>query len=263
MGTRYEASILRYKPADDITRYVSDWLLRHISKLDNSPHIEIEAKLGILLDKRSSQRLFISSVETEAVISQNEMRFIRFQSDMTIDQHGNFNRLLNKAVADLKGAVKYTHRYEVDTFYPPSRGEADRVRVSVDKKTDEVIATIQKKRIADLNVYNPSSKLDYRISLNMEVPAEMPYSDQDAIYSRDKDRMSYVYQAVQIDLTQVTDSIKNEKVHELEVELASSETLLREKEKLDNRQPNQFQEIVGVLLNNVRVLAKEANKFQR
>ncbi|KAI8613346.1 CYTH-like domain-containing protein [Chytriomyces sp. MP71] len=263
--SRLEPSILRYRPTDDITRYVSEWLLRHISEQGNSPHIEIEAKLGVLEDKRSCQRLFLSQIETETVVSQQQMASVRFKSDMTLDQHGNFNRLLNKAVSDLKGAVKYTHRYEKDKFYPSTSRTSggDRTRVTVNTKTNEVMAVIQKKRIADLNIYNPANHLDYRISINLELKTDLPFSEDDVIFTRDKDRMSYVYQAVQVDLTQVTDSNNGNKVHELEVELANVEQLLREKEKHDLRQPNQFTEIVGVLINNVRVLARESNKFQR
>ncbi|KAJ3065300.1 mRNA-capping enzyme subunit beta [Podochytrium sp. JEL0797] len=289
MSQRYEPSMFRYRPQDDITRYVSEWLSGHITKLDNSPHIEIEAKLGILVDKRSRQRLYISQIESEAVVSSEFMgQFARFQSDMTFvsyppscfpwfglrisaepqflspkDQHGNFNRFLNKAVEDHKGAIKYTHRYELDKFYSPNQPGGERIRVTVDTKSDDVIAVIQKKRIADLNIYSPSTDLDYRISINLEMPADRPYSEQDVLHERNKDRLSYVFQCVQVDLTQVTDSSKGTKNHELECEIAQVETLLREKTKLDNRQPNQFNDIVGVLINNVRALAKESNKFKK
>ncbi|KAI9351997.1 mRNA triphosphatase CET1 [Obelidium mucronatum] len=264
MATRYEPTMFRYRPQDDVTRYISEWLLRHISQLENSPHIEIEAKLGVLVEKRSNQRMYIPEVETEAVVSDDHMRkTARFKSDMTFDQHGNFNRFLNKAVEDHKGAVKYTHRYELDKFYPPNRSGGDRVRVTVDTKTDEVIAVIEKKRIADLNIYSPSTQLDYRISINLEVPADKPYSEQDVVHERNKDRLSYVFQCVQVDLTQVTDSSSGTKNHELECEIANTQVLLKEKEKLDHRHPNQFHEIVGVLVNNVRALAKESNKFMR
>ncbi|KAJ3288604.1 mRNA-capping enzyme subunit beta [Rhizoclosmatium sp. JEL0117] len=260
---RYEPSMFRYRPQDDITRYVSEWIQRHITELNNSPHIEIEAKLGVLIDKRTQQRLHIHQIETEAVISDDHMRSARFKSDMTFDQHGNFNRFLNKAVEDHKGAVRYTHRYELDKFYRSHRPGSEKVRVTIDTKTNDTIAVIEKKRIADLNIYSPSTQLDYRISINLELPADHPYSDEDSTHERNKDRLSYVFQCVQVDLTQVTDGVNGQQYHELECEIANMDVLLREKDKLDNRQQNQFQEIVGVLLNNVRALAKESNKFTR
>ncbi|KAJ3022439.1 UNVERIFIED_CONTAM: WD repeat-containing protein 83 [Siphonaria sp. JEL0065] len=177
------------------------------------------------------------------------------------DQHGNFNRFLNKAVEDHKGGIKYTHRYELDKFYPPNRSGGERVRVTLDTKTNDVIAVIEKKRVANLNIYSPSTQLDYRISINLELPADRPYSEDDVVHERNKDRLSYVFQCVQVDLTQVTDASKGTKSHELECEIANTLVLLKEKERLDSRQPNQFHEIVGVLVNNVRALAKESNRF--
>ncbi|ORY42792.1 mRNA triphosphatase CET1, partial [Rhizoclosmatium globosum] len=241
---RYEPSMFRYRPQDDITRYVSEWIQRHITELNNSPHIEIEAKLGVLIDKRTQQRLHIHQIETEAVISDDHMRSARFKSDMTF-------------------VMRYTHRYELDKFYRSHRPGSEKVRVTIDTKTNDTIAVIEKKRIADLNIYSPSTQLDYRISINLELPADHPYSDEDSTHERNKDRLSYVFQCVQVDLTQVTDGVNGQKNHELECEIANMDVLLREKDKLDNRQQNQFQEIVGVLLNNVRALAKESNKFTR
>ncbi|KAJ3121233.1 mRNA-capping enzyme subunit beta [Physocladia obscura] len=251
-------------PPDDIIRFVSDWLLAEITKLGNDPNIEIEAKLGVLVEKRSraaDERIKMAAL-TETVISESYfLQNVRFKSEMTLDYHGNFNRLLNKAVEDQRGAIRYTHRYEADKFYSPRRQNGEKVRVSVNKKTDEIIAVIEKTRVANLNVYSPNTGLDYRISINVETPVDAPYNEDEVIYQRDKDRLSYVHQCVQIDLTQVIDD-SGKKVHELELEFASTEQILKEKEKLDHRQPNQFQEIVGILIKNVRVLARESNKFK-
>jgi hypothetical protein len=57
----------------------------------------------------------------------------RFESDMTMQQHAHFNKLLNGLVE--KGILKYSHTKQSDLFYRKGNGK---VRVSVDSKTNEV-----------------------------------------------------------------------------------------------------------------------------
>ena len=94
------------------------------------------------------------------------------------NQHKHFNMLLN----DLKtGAaprppgsteVSYTHLHLVDSFYPASDNERERekIRVTRDERTGEVLETLRKVRLADMNVHCPKRAVDWRISVNVEVP---------------------------------------------------------------------------------------------
>ena len=41
-------------------------------------------------------------------------------------------------------------------------------------KTGEVIATVKKVRLGNLDVYSPKQAADWRISVNVEVPGDIP-----------------------------------------------------------------------------------------
>ncbi|KAJ3085266.1 hypothetical protein HK102_000161 [Quaeritorhiza haematococci] len=240
-----EPSVFRTKTVDDVLRQVADFLYRYIDM--NNPHIEVEAKLGLLIDKHTRQRIQLPIV-SEAVLKDDGS--FRFESNMTMAQHHHFNNLLNSLV--VPGCkLRYTHRKEVDQFY---RNRGSKIRVSVDEKTGQVIpgGVVEKKRIADLNVHMPNAPLDYRISVNVEMPAKQPSDDQIPEFRREKDRLSYRHEICQVDLTQVK-SVKRgdtELMHELEVEFIRSADLVTEIRKAGKNQPNRFYEYIGILLNN-------------
>jgi len=48
--------------------------------------------------------------------------------------------------------------------------------VTRNDKTGEVVSTVKKIRIGNLDVYNPKRAADWRISVNVEVPGVYPYS---------------------------------------------------------------------------------------
>ncbi|KAJ3210244.1 mRNA-capping enzyme subunit beta [Entophlyctis luteolus] len=242
-ASRLHPTMFHKDPPDDVIRHVTEWLMGEISKLNNNPHIEQPDASQDRSEARYSRREKISTGDANELERSNRNRFSlietrerssvavvsesyfaqngRFKSEMSLvsailiqpfsskfdkkDYHGNFNRLLNKVVEDQRGLVKYIHRYEVDTFFPPRRRDAPKVRVSKNKKTDEVIAVVEKRRVADLNVFSPATQLDYRISVNVETPVDAPYHGDEPDYQRDKDRLSYIHQCVQVDLTQVVD----------------------------------------------------------
>ena len=140
-------------------------------------------------------------------------------------QHRHFNTLLNKLkLASSQpdhpsSPLEYTHLHLVDTFYP-IEGSGSKIRVTRDERTKEVIACMQKKRLASLDILSPNRNADWRISVNVEVPGtcscaivvnealslytvvKMPIGT--ATLSRRKDRMSYTHEEFIIDLTQVT-----------------------------------------------------------
>ena len=123
--------------------------------------------------------------------------------------------------------MHYVHTKECDTFYelsqaaelslPPSiRGQINprhhkaKVRVTTDQKTGRVLAKIIKVRVADLDVYNPGTPFDWRVSVNLEMNFSGDMSELVEVMEggkrapeRNKDRMTYKHLAYQIDLTQV------------------------------------------------------------
>jgi len=201
--------------------------------------------------------------------------------------------------------MNYVHTREVDTFYELSQSgrlalpEAIRqqmdprnprtmpkVRVTHNKKTGEEIAKIVKVRVADLDVYSPRTRFDWRVSVNIEMniegsikelvePGDVGKKGAD----RSKDRMTYRHQAFQIDLTQVTGvdvsrvysscwrfplmanhafqvaTNSTTKEHELEIEVASQE-IRRHGLLAANRQPNGYEDMVKSFADNIRILVR-------
>jgi len=254
-----EPSIFGMQPTNDFVRVVSDFLYVQVGK----ENVEIEAKLGVLLDKKTRERIRLP-VYCETVISPHEDKWMIFESNMTLEQHKSFNELLNNRFIETKSSshkgqpVEYKHTYEIDKFYDTKDG---RIRVTRDRKTGEIVegGIVQKVRVADLNIYSPNTKLDYRISVNMEIPKEMPKGQHN--FERNKDRLSYTHQIVKIDLTQVkvSDGGSQDLTHELEVEFINPRILLEEKLNIERRQENRYIEIVEHFLNNIRMLAKNAH----
>jgi len=102
---------------------------------------------------------------------------------------------------NLQGArISYQHTRETDRFYNVNGAK---IRVTTDQKTGDVLdgRIVEKKRIADLNIYSPNTLLDYRITINVEKPNELPSSLP--TFERNKDRMSYTHEIFKFDLTQV------------------------------------------------------------
>ncbi|KAI8323921.1 mRNA triphosphatase CET1, partial [Martensiomyces pterosporus] len=248
-----EQNIFGVRPAEDIVRVVADFIYTHMTARTN---IEIEGKLGRLVDKKTGQRLILP-VLSETVIKDDKT--IRFESNMTLPQHAQFNKILNQRVdetrrPDFKGSrVEYKHTKEIDHFY---RVDGTRVRVTTNKENGDIIGVITKNKIADLNIYSPRTKLDIRISINEERPLAKPDVEANKpILERHKDRLSYKQDLWSFDLTQVV-SPEHEKgpvnpyavgppkttpsvtTHELEVEVAQPEVWMAERAKAAANKPN-------------------------
>lgn len=96
-------------------------------------------------------------------------------------QHKHFNTLLNnlKINSSQPGyasstPLDYHHLYLVDTFYPSSEtNDRDKIRVTRDEKTGNVLECMRKIRLGDLNIHSPKRPADWRISVNLEVPGEL------------------------------------------------------------------------------------------
>jgi hypothetical protein len=152
----------------------------------------------------------------------------RLQLNASQNAHKHYNELLNqlKISSSQPGYVstplQYAHRYLVDSFYPTDSRE--KIRVTRDEKTGEVVECVRKIRLKDLNVYSPKRTADWRVSVNLEVPGEcffhlgrvqctwilmrglhtVPQPVGTPTHTRRKDRISYSHEEFSIDLTQVT-----------------------------------------------------------
>ncbi|KAG0645600.1 mRNA 5 -triphosphatase [Hyphodiscus hymeniophilus] len=296
----WEPSISNVKPTDAMAKEVADWLFRHVvSRPDigeltsRGVEVEIEAKLGQLIDKDTGVR-FSLPIRTEAVLQ--PLSRIGFRSSMTENQHKVMNNFLNGKVQETHpqnpGANKqnrvpiaYLHRREKDEFYelPPSYNtslapavqqtlkehnlfnRSQKLRISRDQKTHQVLGKIIKARIADLDILFPESPLDCRISVNFEMRFDGEIEEAMALVTENrqpdrlKDRMSYTQSHYQIDLTQVTQSVsvngmnRPEKEHELEIELSTA-ALRDQGQKAVAGQPQKYLALVEGLIDNVRLL---------
>ncbi|KAH7402416.1 CYTH-like domain-containing protein [Pyrenochaeta sp. MPI-SDFR-AT-0127] len=278
---------------DDVSRKVCDfiWLTAVNNELVRSaiadPHtqLEVEARWGHIIDKRSDQR-FRGYHDSECVIKTDNMD-VKFESTMTMEQHKRMNLYLNTQVQrsnapeSPREAVHYQHTHEVDIFYELDQqgfsslnpivqrlisqsGSRQRVRVTRDEKTGQFLRAIIKHRIANLEISSPQTEWDYRIGINLEINFPGPIDNlQPTVEAgrspesmkRHKDRMSYSWMgAYQVDLTQVAQG--QTKNHELELELDAG-VLVENADKVRRKEVNSFEGLINGMMNNLRVLSRE------
>ncbi|KAH7079230.1 CYTH-like domain-containing protein [Paraphoma chrysanthemicola] len=279
---------------DDVSRKVCDFIwnkavkneaVRKAIKESEHTQLEVEARWGHVIERQSNGRLR-GYHDTETVIKSENMD-LKFESTMTMEQHKRMNMYLNGQVSqsNAPGAnrppVRYQHTKEIDTFFELGQeqfatlpgmvkqlihagGGRQRIRVTRDQKTNAVIRSMIKFRIANLEISSPQTEWDYRIGINLEInypgpvdnltPAVEPGRTPDSM-KRLKDRMSYSWLgAYQVDLTQVQQGpTKN---HELELELDAN-VLLANADKVTTKEPNSFEGLITGMMNNLRVLSRE------
>ncbi|KAG9234640.1 CYTH-like domain-containing protein [Amylocarpus encephaloides] len=292
----WEKSLINDKPMTGMTKLISDFLFREVVSRDDfgelssrGVEIEVEAKLGQLIDRSTNQR-YMLPVLSECIVATSPN--INFKSSMTLPQHSKLNSFLNLQVQEThpdrpkprpRVPINYRHRRETDKFYGlphsmydilpspvrehvrPNQGLS--VRVTHDLKTGQVLAKIIKTRIADLNIHIPQLPLDCRISVNFEMKFE---GDLDLVMNagfgerrsdRHKDRLSYTQGPYQVDLTQVTHDVvtnnatKTEREHELEIELSTG-AIREQGMRASAGEPHCYPTLVEGLLNNVMLLSK-------
>jgi hypothetical protein len=185
-----EPSIFNVEPIDEFTREVADWLWGFCAPLDWDK-VEIEAKVGLLVDTRQSQstpgqsqRVYLP-VPTEAILTDDTG--LRFQSNMTISQHKHFNQLLNARVVETAvpnfpttSKVAYSHTHELDTFHTTSDRRKIRVTRNDGGKKQQSNPNgggadwkaVEKIRVADMNVFSPKRWFDWRVSISLENPGK-------------------------------------------------------------------------------------------
>ncbi|KAL0058230.1 mRNA-capping enzyme subunit beta [Marasmius tenuissimus] len=160
--------------------------------------------------------------------------------------------------------LDYHHLYHVDSFYE-SR-DREKVRVTKEEKTGNLVESIKKIRLGDLNIYSPKRNADWRVSVNLEVPVPQP-SGQPS-HTRRKDRLSYTHEEFSVDLTQVTASNASgnhgEVLHELELEIVRPELLMYTASKRGDanapeHERNAFDELIRAFVNNARILVRNAS----
>ncbi|KAJ4482298.1 CYTH-like domain-containing protein [Lentinula aciculospora] len=285
-------SILGVEPLDEFIKEIADFIHHMImSRPDIPGNVEVEAKIGLIRERGGGRLLLPVLVET--ILTPDSID-CRFESNMTAvrlkkalckrpltsltrlymkkAQHKHFNTLLNKLKISSSqpgyassSPLDYHHLYLVDTFYASETNDREKIRVTRDEKTGNVLECMKKIRLGDLNVYSPKRMADWRVSVNLEVPVSHPVGS--STHTRKKDRMSYAHEEFNIDLTQVTSTNSSntpEILHELEVEIARPALLLSTAAKrgdmnASEHERNAFDELIRAFVNNARILVRNAS----
>ena len=93
----------------DISLQVTQFIRSMMAKaeqLNLQGSIEVESKLGWLMDKRSRSRIYLEA-QSETIV---DMPHVFFKADMTVDQHARFNQYLNSKVGP---QITYKHTKQV------------------------------------------------------------------------------------------------------------------------------------------------------
>jgi len=268
-------SILGVEPLDEFIREIADFVHHKIITRPNmhpQAKVEVEAKLGVLRDRSSRQRLMLP-VLVETILTPNEID-VQFESNMSLTQHKHFNTMLNELMrissqpSHPTSPLEYTHVKVIDSFYPlDNPRERDKIRVTRDEKTNTVLEITRKVRLGDLNIYSPKRAADWRVSVSLEVPVSHPIGSPTHV--RRKDRICYSHEEFSIDLTQVhsnaAPNVPPEVLHELEVEIARPALLLstaakRADPNVSENERNAFDELIRSFVNNARILVKNASE---
>ena len=277
----------------DVSRKVCDFIWvtavnnEHVRNAiaDPQTQLEVEARWGHIIDKHSDQRLR-GVWDSECVLKPGSMD-LKFESTMTLEQHKRMNLYLNGQVSQSKApgaareTVNYKHTHETDMFFEldqqgfsslnpvvqrliSASGTRQRIRVTKDAKTGQILRSIIKHRLANLEISSPQTEWDYRIGINLEIDFYGPIDNLKPVIEagktlesmqRQKDRISYSWMgAYQVDLTQVAQGIS--KNHELELELDAG-VLIDNADKVRRKEPNKFEGLINGMMNNLRVLSRE------
>ncbi|KAL8649226.1 MAG: hypothetical protein Q9210_004527 [Variospora velana] len=309
----WEPTITNVIPAEELTREIMNYLFQSVVQMNgvafgpaggstagSGAVVEIEAKIGQIIDKNTNDRLRLP-VMTECMLSRTDPNLrTAFRSSMTAAQHSRLNNFLNGALKASKPPppgeapakkprvpLDYVHTYETDTFYdlsqhawstlPPSvqnyldRRSKPKVRVTTDQKTGQVTAKIIKVRISDIEIYSPQTPFDWRVSISLEVNYDGDLLNELRETSegrhgpgpdRNKDRVSYKHAYYQIDLTQVKSAEGSSVMEkEHELEVEISSAAVREQGQLVlQRQPNKYEELIKGFVDNVRTLVRHCRE---
>lgn len=185
--------------------------------LNDLGNVEVEIKFGTLLDKVTKNRIYLPI--SSPVLLNPDTDFY-FESYISGSNHKTANSTLNEYYRHLcenNLKAKYKHDKILDRFY---KVDHEKIRASfINEACSEIIS---KKNIFHMHVHYPNAPYDIRLSVNREIPRpESLITDGDMIYSRHKDRLSYILPLfAKIDLTMVHETDNPRPIFELEIELS-------------------------------------------
>lgn len=290
-----ECSITGIIPTPSITKTIAEWIYANFRDIaeHNRKYVELELKFGTIIDKARGSRINLN-VLTECIY--NDHALVHF--DMLVaekawdDIHRLFADLETLYQEDLKKAGprhgkpprKFNTMDEdmTDSFYHAGRpGEHPKsVRVSTDKTLNPPRHTaIEKQRLLDLYIHNPSSMYDMRLSLSLEMPVEesivaplISKGQPHLIREKKRNTWTHLPTITRFDLTRVLipRELKNkdgkrvvthDKNYEIELEVDTLEMFNAVDKIVQGLDLYRFEELVEIFINNGRVINNRVTKL--
>lgn len=256
---------------DDRVRNLVNFILQHVT----GPDVEVEAKLGVLVEKQKDVRACdLLPVLCETPIQPEVAAETRFESCVHHTFFDHLNVVLNQRVeataeiADPSARVMYLRSRELDVFWPGKVRETRSLAAGPDGGLQEkdTLRVQRKTRLGDLNFVCPGCAVDVRYSASLEEEAKIPPGVPEPARRRAKDRISYKFDALSVDITAVetTDPDANmfgHTTHEIEVEVESGANLFVEVQKYRAGDPSsRLFGIATSLVNTVRLIMEEIQR---
>lgn len=279
-------------PPQSTVRTIAEWIYANFVEIlvENRQYAELELKFGSIVDKATGSRLSIG-VSSECIYT--DTLTIRFE--LSVHEAGwremkSFMDELERQYQEenrrdpTKPRKKFaiTETDNIDYFFSHTeRNEKPRkIRITKDQLlTPPRLAGIEKKRLSDIHVFNPSSMFDFRLSLSLELP--IPEGNVEPIMKknkpelqRGKKRTSFTHSptVTRFDFTEVRvpkptrnkagkTVNTNENSYELELEIDTF-LIFRGFDKVrDGLDSIRFEELVEVFINNARCCNNRVTKF--
>lgn len=159
-------SIFNLSPRNPFTSVVGDFIMNAAMGHSN---VEIELKLGTFMTPSmpGQQPRRINMPTLSEMIIPHDYPNGPFVSTINHLHHRALNELLNRAVESQSthptGRLYFSRSKLADSFYDHSEHGRGKVRVSRDMDNGHVVQAVEKRRIADMNVYCPGMAYDFRI----------------------------------------------------------------------------------------------------
>lgn len=285
-----ECSITGVIPPASVTRTVAEWVYANFTEIPNDQrqNVELEAKFGLIVDKRSGRRIDIS-VASECIFTDKANTHF----DMGVHEVGwramcDFLDELERKYQEenRKSNTKTKHKFSrlesdvTDRFYEISErnSQPKTMRVSTDALLKRQWG-INKQRLSDLYIHNPLCMHDLRLSLLYEHPIpetslESIVSKHQPVLTRAKKRTSWSHRptVTTFDLTKVQTprelkNMKGKKIvdqdtsFEVELEVDTPELFSGYDLFKTGADTIRFEELIEIFLNNARCLNNRVTKM--
>lgn len=293
-----ECSVTGIIPPPSVTRRIAEWIYANFVEITetNRKYVELELKFGTIMDKVSNNRINIL-VSTECIYTDTSNIYF----EPGIHQVGFedmlefFEELEKSYQEELKnqpiGSNKPRRKFNIletdmtdSIYYVRNRNEQPKsIRISKDNLLNPPRYTgINKHRISDLYIHNPSSMYDLRLSLSLENPvandeieAVMKKSKPSKVRIKQRNSFKHKPTVTQFDLTRVTTPkelkntstgkriVENEKSYEVELEIDTAELFNGFDMFKNGTNSIRFEELVEIFLNNARCLNNRVTKLAK